>query len=107
MTELDELFWGHSKTWKDAIEQDLHGVMLWPPNVSKTTMELVFRDDAEQEFIEDVPTRRWKYAPPSLHQYLTEIGAVDLGAWGASVDVLNSYARVEFVVSKMTREAPK
>jgi len=106
MTELDQLFWGHSKTWKDAIEQDLHGVMLWPPNGSKTTVELVFRSDAKQNFIEDVPSRRWKYAPPSLYQYLTEIGATGLGAWGARVDVLNTSTRVEFVVSK-TQQAPK
>ena len=103
MPELDSLFWDHAVAWGDAIVDDLLKIFLYTPHGTMTTVDLVFRDDAKPDFMEDVERRR-KRAPRSMHGYLGNLGGLDVGTWDARVGVWNTQAKVEFVVSKRTAD---
>jgi hypothetical protein len=100
MPELDKIFWNHTVAWKAAITQDLLAVVLYAQQGTTTTVELVFRDDANREFVNQIPQGRRRDAPPSMRAYLTKLGAVYNNTWDPRVGVWNTQARVNFAVSK-------
>jgi hypothetical protein len=104
MPELDNLFWNHAKAWEAAIRDDLLKIMLYPELGAKTIVELVFREDIKLDFIGDVPTKRWRHALPSMHEYLTELGAIDISNGETRFGIGDAQTRVEFVVSKRSCE---
>ena len=111
MPEVDELLFNHAVAWGDAILDDLLEILLYTQHGTITMVELIFRDDCGQAFIEELPAGKPKRAPRSMDDYLTELGAVDIRTWNARFGMWSTEARVDFVVSKrstsQTRESLK
>lgn len=94
--ELDNLFWTHRQAWAAAIKDDLLEVRLYPS--TGPLVGLVFHEDAEQDFLRDIPScsqKSWKYAPPSMRAYLMKLGAPEARTWDSNADV-------HFAASKMS-----
>ncbi|KAJ4984940.1 hypothetical protein SVAN01_09546 [Stagonosporopsis vannaccii] len=99
LPEIDALFWDHAVAWGEAILDDLAQILLYTPSGTTTVVDLVFREDAEREFIKDIERNSFR-APRSMHKYLENLGSVDIATWDPRVGVWNLQGRVEFVASK-------
>ncbi|KZM24961.1 hypothetical protein ST47_g3900 [Ascochyta rabiei] len=107
MPELDAIFSDHREAWKAAIGRDVMKVTLWPLEGTTTQIQLVFFEDAKVDFVEEIPGGGWRPSFPSMHSYLSMLGAENLGERNARMGVWNPQARVEFIVSKRARTITK
>lgn len=98
--EIDALFWNNAVAWGEAILYDLVEIQLYTPSGTTTVVDLVFPEDSGREFVKDIKSKSGLRAPRSMHEYLRNLGSVDVATWDPRVGVWNSQGRVEFVASK-------
>lgn len=103
LPEIDALFQDHAVAWGDAILDDLLHIYLYTPHGTTTMVDLVFRDDARHDFIDELRPKAFR-PPLSMRDYLRTLGDMERSEMLALAARWDIGGIVEFVVSKQAAD---